>query len=71
MRTSKFMKFAISKHKGEDSPKGDFVDDMIFDVTFPTRSNKRLILNHLNSYNACEGCIKAFLSIYDEYEKEK
>ena len=64
-----FCRWAI-KYKGENSPRGDFVKDMIDCFDFPIFAEHSIIERYLFWKGACEGALEAFEELWEEYSKE-
>lgn len=58
------------KYKDEQSPKGDFVCDMISDFDFPKIPDYKEILNYLKKRSACDDAIVAFKKLWKEYDNK-
>ena len=67
---SPFFKWTVEKYTGEDSPKGDFANDVARDFEFPTVARRDVILRYLSRQGACSGAIQAFEELWSEYERE-
>ena len=75
-----FFHWAREKYLQDNSPKGDFVNDMIFDKTFPwmhSSTEKALdeyeqkVLIYLAHKNACKEAIDVFKLMFSEYRKSR
>lgn len=63
-----FFKWAAKMYAKEDSPRGDFVRDMLRDFEFPLMAHKEIISRYLSG--ACDGAISAFDELWSEYEAQ-
>lgn len=68
-----FYNFVISKYAGEESWYGDFAYDIKRDKNFPkkVKADKKKILRHLKSRNACVKAITVFEELWEEYGSTK
>ncbi len=65
-----FYEWMITKYDGQDSPRGDLAQDMKYDETFPTSSDKEVLLNYLYNQHACTACLDVFKRCYRDYRKQ-
>ena len=66
---SPFLKWA-KQYKDDDSPEGDFVNDMLRDMNFPKEANRRSILMYLGRVDACSEAIRAFNNLWRLYARK-
>lgn len=50
-----------------NTPKYDFVRDMLDDEHFPQEGDDTVIMEYLEKNRACNGAIKAFRQLWNEY----
>ncbi len=66
---SPFFEWA-KQYKKENSPIGDFVNDMIHDFNFPVQAEHDAIESYLNRIRACDSAKEAFEKLWKMYIKE-
>lgn len=70
-----FKKYVINKFYGNDTPKGDFAEDIKSDHSFPkwvtidTPNGYYSIKKYLLWNNACQECLDAFLHCWKSYAR--
>ena len=57
----------IMRYKEDNSPIGDLARDISDDKDFPKTKSKKKILEYLESKDACDGAISAFISAWEAY----
>lgn len=50
-----------------NTPKWDFLMDMLHDENFPQEGDDTVIIEYLEKNRACNGAIKAFRQLWNEY----
>ena len=68
-----FYDYMMQKHKGKDTPAGDFAEDMSrCRDTFPIDSTERKeIQEYLIRHNACPECMDVFRKCWKQYMKQE
>lgn len=58
----------LLQYETEDSPRGDFAKDVIYDSDFPAFSDHDCILGYLRSLGACSRAIDLFEETYKDFQ---
>ncbi len=66
---SPFFRWA-RKYEKDDTPCGDFVRDMLRDLSFPVLADRNIIERYLGRINACDGAMSAFEKLWRDYARE-
>lgn len=69
--TSPFCAWVKKSFEGEDSPEGDFAEDMIHDKDFPGLAEHDVIRYYLDNIGACNDAISIFEELWKEYERAR
>ena len=66
-----FYYFMMKYYRGENSPAGDFAEDMYYDLTLPRKNNRETLRRYLEIKHACNEALEAFEECWQEYKDSR